>query len=83
MQFLDAACHTYTICNTTAIQAEKEAIDFYQEAEDSTPDLHGKAMFKVLAREEEGHLALREEGLEWITKSRKYFTLHGFTLRAD
>lgn len=82
MQFLDAACHTYTICNTTAIQAEREAIDFYQEAEDSTPDLHGKAMFKVLAREK-GHLALREEELEWITKSRKYFPLCGFTLRAD
>jgi rubrerythrin len=66
-----------------AIQAEKEAIAFYQEAGDSTPDLHGKAMFKALAREEEGHLALLEEELEWITKSRMYFTLHRFTLRAD
>jgi rubrerythrin len=63
LQFLDAACHTYPICNTTAIQAEKEAIDFHQEVEDSTPDLHGKATFKVLAREE-GHLVLREEKLE-------------------
>ena len=57
------ACRTYPICHTTAIQAEREAIDFHQEAEDSTPDLHGKAMFKVLAKEE-GHLALREEELE-------------------
>jgi rubrerythrin len=82
LQFLHAAGHTYTVCNTTAIQAEREAIDFHQEAEDSTPDLHGKAMFKVLAREE-GHLALREEELEWITKSGKYFPLHRFTLHAD
>jgi rubrerythrin len=66
-----------------AIQAEKEAIDFYKEAEDSTPDPHGKAMFKALAREEEGHLALLEAELQWITQSRKYFTLHRFTLRAD
>lgn len=66
-----------------AIKAEREAIAFYKEAEDSTPDLHGKTVFKALAREEEGHLALLEEELEWITKSRKYFTLHRFTLRAD
>jgi rubrerythrin len=66
-----------------AIQAEKEAVDFYKEAEDSTPDLRGKAMFKALAREEEGHLALLEAELQWITQSRKYFTLHRFTLRAD
>jgi rubrerythrin len=64
-----------------AIESEREAIAFYKEAENSTPDLHGKAMFKALAREEEGHLALLEEELEWITKSRKYFTLHRFTLR--
>ena len=66
-----------------AIEAEKEAIAFYNQAEESTPDPHGKAMFKALAREEEGHLSLLEEELEWITKSRKYFTLHRFTLRAD
>jgi len=64
-----------------AIESEREAIAFYQEAEDSTPDLHGKTMFKALAREEEGHLALLEEELEWITQSRKYFTLHRFALR--
>ena len=64
-----------------AIESEREAIAFYQEAEDSTPDLQGKTMFKALAREEEGHLALLEEELEWITKSGKYFTLHRFTLR--
>ena len=64
-----------------AIDSEREAIALYKEAEDSTPDLRGKAMFKALAREEEGHLALLEEELEWVTKSRKYFTLHRFTLR--
>jgi rubrerythrin len=61
-----------------AIEAEREANAFYKEAEDSTPDPHGKAMFKALAREEEGHLALLEEELEWINKSRQYFTLHRF-----
>lgn len=66
-----------------AIESEREAIAFYRQAENSTPDLHGKTMFRALAREEEGHLALLEEELEWITKSRKYFTLHRFTLRAD
>ena len=65
-----------------AIESEREAIAFYKEAEDSTPDLHGKNMFRALAREEEGHLALLEEELEWVTKSRKYFTLHRFTLRS-
>jgi len=63
-----------------AIKSEQEAIAFYKEAEDSTPDLRGKAMFKSLAREEEGHLALLEEELQWITRSRKYFTLHRFSL---
>jgi len=66
-----------------AIESEREAVAFYKEAENSTPDLHGKTMFRALAREEEGHLSLLEEELKWITKSRKYFTLHRFTLRAD
>ncbi|MFC1935317.1 ferritin family protein [Chloroflexota bacterium] len=66
-----------------AIQSEREAIAFYKEAEYSTSDPHGKNMFKGLAKEEEGHLALLEEELEWITKSRQYFTLHRFTLRGD
>ena len=64
-----------------AIKSEQEALAFYTEAEDSTPDLRGKSMFKRLAGEEEGHRALLEEELEWITKSRKYFTLHRFDLR--
>jgi len=66
-----------------AIESEREAVAFYREAENSTPDLHGKTMFRALAREEEGHLSLLEQELEWITKSRKYFTLHRFTLRAE
>lgn len=66
-----------------AIKSEQEAIAFYKEAEESTPDPHGKAMFKALAREEEGHLMLLEEELEWITRSRQYFTLHRFALHAD
>ncbi len=60
------------------IEAEREAVAFYRAAGESTPDPHGKAMFGSLAAEEEGHLALLEEELEWITKSRQYFTLHRF-----
>jgi rubrerythrin len=66
-----------------AIQSEKDAITFYKEAEESTPDLNGKNMFRALSKEEEGHLELLEEELKWLTQSRKYFTLHRFELRAD
>lgn len=66
-----------------AIESEQESVAFYKEAVDSTPDLHGKTMFKSLAREEEGHLALLEEELDWIIKSRKYFTIHRFALRSS
>jgi len=65
-----------------AIESEQEAIIFYKKAEDSTPDLRGKSMFKSLAAEEEGHLALLEEESKWITQSHKHFTLHRFTLQA-
>ena len=65
------------------IKSEKDAIAFYKEAEDSTPDLKGKNMFRALGKEEEGHLSLLEEELQWLTQSRKYFTLHRFALRAD
>jgi rubrerythrin len=65
------------------IKSEQDAIAFYKEAEDSTPDLKGKNMFQALGKEEEGHLSLLEEELQWLTQSRKYFTLHRFALRAD
>jgi len=65
------------------IQSEKDAISFYKEAEASTPDINGKNMFKALSKEEEGHLELLEEELNWLTQSRKYFTLHRFELRSD
>ena len=65
------------------IKSEQEAIAFYHEAEDSTPDLRGKNMFRALGKEEEGHLSLLEEELQWLTQSRKYFTVHRFQLRAD
>jgi rubrerythrin len=61
-----------------AIESEKEAIVFYTEAEESTPDLGGKSMFKLLCEEEEGHLTLLEGELEWITKYHKYFILRRF-----
>ncbi len=66
-----------------AIQSEKDAIAFYKEAEESTPDLNGKNMFRALAREEKGHQELLEEELKWLTQARKYFTLHRFELRPD
>lgn len=66
-----------------AIQSEKEAISFYKEAENSTPDIDGKNMFRALSKEEEGHLELLQEELNWLTQSRKYFTLHRFELRSD
>jgi len=65
-----------------AIESEREAIALYQAAEESTPEINGKTMFRALSKEEEGHLALLEEELEWLNKSRKYFTLHRFALRA-
>lgn len=66
-----------------AIESEKQSKAFYKQAAESTPDLHGKAMFNALAKEEEGHLALLEEELEWITRSRQYFTLHRFRLPGE
>ena len=65
------------------IKSEQDAIAFYKEAEDSTPDLKGKNMFRALAKEEEGHLSLLEEELSWLTQSRKFLTIHRFELRAD
>jgi rubrerythrin len=65
------------------IKSEQDAIAFYKDAEDSTPDLKGKNMFRALGKEEEGHLSLLEEELQWLTQSRKYFTIHRFELRAD
>jgi rubrerythrin len=65
------------------IKSEQDAIAFYKDAEDSTPDLKGKDLFRALGKEEEGHLSLLEEELQWLTQSRKYFTLHRFELRAE
>ena len=65
------------------IKSEQDAIAFYKDAEDSTPDLKGKNMFRALGKEEEGHLSLLEEELQWLTQSRKYFTIHRFQLRAE
>ena len=65
------------------VKSEQDAIAFYKDAEDSTPDLKGKNMFRALGKEEEGHLSLLEEELNWISQTRKYFTLHRFELRAE
>ncbi len=63
-----------------AIESEKESNAFYKRAESSTTDLNGRAMFRALALEEEGHLALLEDELEWLRRSAQYFTLHRFEL---
>lgn len=61
-----------------AMESEKESIAFYRKAEANTPDSNGKAMFAALAKEEEGHLALVEEELEFVTMSHKFDTPHRF-----
>jgi rubrerythrin len=61
-----------------AMESEEESILFYREAEESTPDLGGKSMFRLLAEEERGHLTLLQGELEWVTKYRKYFGLPRF-----
>ncbi|MBI2908778.1 MAG: ferritin family protein [Chloroflexi bacterium] len=63
---------------TKGIEAEKKAIVFYREAAAVTSDARGKAMYRALGKEEEGHLALLEEELEWVTKSHKFTTPHRF-----
>jgi rubrerythrin len=57
---------------------EREAIEFYGQAEESTPDFGGKSMFHLLAQEEQGHLALLEAELGWIAEHCTYFTLSRF-----
>ena len=61
-----------------AMESEEESILFYKEAEESTPDLGGKSMFRLLSEEERGHLALLQGELEWVTRYRKYFGLPRF-----
>ena len=61
-----------------AMESEEESILFYKEAEESTPDLGGKSMFRLLSEEERGHLALLQAELEWVTWYRKYFGLPRF-----
>lgn len=61
-----------------AIESEKEAIGFYKDAGAGTSDANGRIMFEALSKEEEGHLALLEEELEWVTNSHKFTTIHKF-----
>ena len=61
-----------------AMMSEREAIAFYQAADESTPDLHGKMVYRWLVSDERGHLALLERELEWLSRSGRYFSLPRF-----
>jgi rubrerythrin len=61
-----------------AMISEREAIAFYETADESTPDLSGKLVYRWLANDERGHLALLERQLEWLSRSGRYFSLAQF-----
>jgi len=61
-----------------AMISEREAIAFYQTADETTPDLSGKMVYRWLANDERGHLALLERELEWLSRSGRYFSLPRF-----
>jgi rubrerythrin len=76
------ATDTYEITRETrelealelAIQAEKDAVAFYQQAAEFTQDPTGRALFKRLAEWEEDHRRLLES-------ERSYLLNNGFYLR--
>lgn len=47
---------------------ERESVELYRRAEESTPDLGGKSMFRLLAHEEIGHLALLGAALDNVAR---------------
>ena len=61
-----------------AMISERKAIAFYEAADESTPDLRGKMVYRWLAGDERGHLALLERELEWLSRSGRYFSLPRF-----
>ena len=61
-----------------AMISEREAIAFYQTADETTPDLSGKMVYRWLVIDERGHLALLERELEWLSRSGRYFSLPRF-----
>ena len=63
-----------------AIDAEREAVDYYAGLAKSTTDSNGRAMFEKLSRVEQGHLDLLEEEAQYLKHSRDMFTLHRFAL---
>ena len=62
-----------------AMISEREAIAFYEAADESTPDLHGKMVYRWLVSDERGHLTLLERELEWLSRSGRYFSLPRFS----
>ena len=62
-----------------AMISEREAIAFYEAADESTPDLQGKMVYRWLVSDERGHLTLLERELEWLSRSGRYFSLPRFS----
>ncbi len=61
-----------------AIEAEKKAVEYYENNRDYSNDPQAKKMFAWFAEHEDGHRRLMEEQLKWIQKGRKFFTLTRF-----
>ena len=61
-----------------AIEAEKKAVEYYQNNRDYTEDPEAKKMFAWFAEHEEGHRRLMEEQLKRIKTGRKFFQLNRF-----
>jgi rubrerythrin len=64
----------------SAIDAERQATEFYADLARNTLDPNGKEMLEKLSRVEQGHLDLLEEEYEWLGKSKSMFTIHRFSL---
>ena len=63
------------------IEAEKKAVEFYQNNRDYVADPKAQKMFDWFAEHEEGHRRLMEEQLKWIQNGRKFFQLPRFMTR--
>ena len=58
----------------TAIQIERDGLDFYTQAAAQTDDPKGKRMFQTLARDERAHLELFENAREMLLDRAEWLT---------
>lgn len=58
----------------TAIQIERDGLDFYTQAAKQTDDPKGKRMFKTLANDERAHLELFENAREALLDRAEWLT---------